>query len=142
MLLILCETAIEIRMFHLFILVILVVVIVVVWLRLQSILRMTSNETDVIMLQQLARARQPPIDDPEKLLFEEVQLNEGDSSDTRVMSIGGKRIAECFRGANECSTDKSVDRQSTDGESLHAVAHSINVHEEDERASFLQGCVL
>lgn len=97
-----------------------------------------ADQACIVVLQDGATADQVPVDDLEKLLFEQVDLWEADAAYFCIVLVGVEGITERFGRTEDGSADEAMDGEAADGEALEALAYTINVDEEDEDAAFVE----
>lgn len=89
------------------------------------------------MLQHRATTGQPPVDDLQKFLFQQIDLLQTNASNLGIVLVGVERIAQRFGRAQDSSADETVHRQPADCKTLKPFADAIDVDEQDEHAAFL-----
>ncbi len=108
----------------------------------QHIVLMIANQARIVMLQHRTTTDQPPIDDLQELLLQEVDLLQADASHFGVVLVGVECIAERLGGAKDGSADETMYGQSANGKSFKAFAYAVDVDEQDEDATLFDRGVL
>jgi len=87
------------------------------------------------MLQLSASTDQPPVNDLQELLFEQIDLLQADTSDFGVVLVGVECIAQRLGGAEDGSADEAMHGQAADGKAFQTFADAVNVDEQDEHTA-------
>ncbi len=99
-----------------------------------------SDEVDVVELEDLAGAREAPVDGGEKGALEAGEFGRGEATDAGVVRVGAEGIAVGFGGEGDGGDDEAVDGQGAYREGRLARADLVDVVQDEEQAGLLCGC--
>jgi len=88
---------------------------------------MCPRKVHVVSLQEFASAKQPPVDNGEKLPLKHVEFVGAYASNFRIMGVGAEYVAECFTADGDGCNDESVDSEGGDGEFRKACADLVDI---------------
>ena len=99
-----------------------------------------SDEVDVVELEDLAGAREAPVDGGEKGALEAGEFGGGEAADAGVVRVGAEGVAVGFGGEGDGGDDEAVDGQGAYREGRLARADLVYVVQDEEQAGLLCGC--
>ena len=96
-----------------------------------------SDEVDVVELEDLAGAREAPVDGGEKGALEAGEFGGGEAADAGVVRVGAEGVAVGFGGEGDGGDDEAVDGQGAYREGRLARADLVDVVQNENQASLL-----